>query len=129
MEIKEKALEALEAAADFIKDPNLPDVMKQAISKKTDLTWLDLAQIVLPVAIESVENAKVMLPATVKCQIVTSIVLPLIKGKLPWYLKPFAGKLIEWFIDVIVGALNALFTKQWGKEVVKEEEEKAEGTN
>ena len=78
-----------------------------------------------------VENSQVVLPAQVKASIVTNIVMPLLKDKLPWYVKPFASKLIGWFIDVIIAALNKLFTKQWGKEVVEVEAEtvKAEGTN
>lgn len=113
MEIKETALEALNTAAKVLKDENLPAVMTQAISSKTDAAWLDLAQTVLPIAIESVEQSQVTLPPAVKNNIATNIVLPLIKDKLPWYIKPFAAKLISWFIDVIVSALNKLFTKNW----------------
>lgn len=115
MEIKETALEALNTAAAVLKDKNLPEVMTQAISSKTNTTWLDIAQTALPIAIESVENSKVVLPANVKASIVTNVVMPLIKDKLPWYVKPFATKLINWFIDVIVAALNKLFTKKWGE--------------
>ena len=131
MEIKEKALEALNTAAAVLKDGELSAVMTQAISSKSNMTWLDVAQTALPIAIESVENSQVVLPAQVKASIVTNIVMPLLKDKLPWYVKPFASKLIGWFIDVIIAALNKLFTKQWGKEVVEVETEtvKAEGTN
>ena len=131
MEIKEKALEALNTAAAVLKDGELSAVMTQAISSKSNMTWLDVAQTALPIAIKSVENSQVVLPAQVKASIVTNIVMPLLKDKLPWYVKPFASKLIGWFIDVIIAALNKLFTKQWGKEVVEVETEtvKAEGTN
>lgn len=134
MEIKETALEALNTAAAVLKDSDLPAVMTQAISSKSDMTWLDVAQTALPIAIESVENSKVVLPANVKASIVTNVVMPLIKDKLPWYVKPFASKLISWFIDVIVGALNKLFTKDWGKEAesVQEKddlEKQSAGTN
>lgn len=131
MEIKEKALEALNTAAAVLKDGELSAVMTQAISSKSNMTWLDVAQTALPIAIKSVENSQVVLPAQVKASIVTNIVMPLLKDKLPWYVKPFASKLIGWFIDVIIAALNKLFTKQWGKEVVEVEAEtvKAEGTN
>lgn len=131
MEIKETALEALNTAAAVLKDGELPAVMTQAISSKSNMTWLDVAQTALPIAIKSVENSQVVLPAQVKASIVTNIVMPLLKDKLPWYVKPFASKLIGWFIDVIIAALNKLFTKQWGKETVDVEVEtvKAEGTN
>lgn len=134
MEIKETALEALNTAASVLKDSDLPAVMTQAISSKSDMTWLDVAQTALPIAIESVENSKVVLPANVKASIVTNVVMPLIKDKLPWYVKPFATKLINWFIDVIVAALNKLFTKKWGEGAAEVAEHgvetlKAEGTN
>lgn len=131
MEIKETALEALNTAAAVLKDGELPAVMTQAISSKSNMTWLDVAQTALPIAIKSVENSQVVLPAQIKASIVTNIVMPLLKDKLPWYVKPFASKLIGWFIDVIVAALNKLFTKQWGKETVDVEVQtvKAEGTN
>lgn len=134
MEIKETALEALNTAAAVLKDKNLPAVMTQAISSKTNTTWLDIAQTALPIAIESVENSKVILPANVKASIVTNVVMPLIKDKLPWYVKPFATKLINWFIDVIVASLNKLFTKKWGEGAAEVAEHgvetlKAEGTN
>ena len=134
MEIKETALEALNAAAAVLKDSELPAVMTEAISSKTNTTWLDIAQTALPIAIESVENSKVILPASVKASIVTNVVMPLIKDKLPWYVKPFATKLINWFIDVIVASLNKLFTKKWGEGAAEVAEHgvetlKAEGTN
>ena len=108
--------------------------MTQAISSKSNMTWLDVAQTALPIAIESVENSKVVLPAQVKASIVANVVMPLIKDKLPWYVKPFATKLIGWFIDVIVASLNKLFTKQWGEGAAEIAEHgvetlKAEGTN
>lgn len=134
MEIKETALEALNTAASVLKDSDLPAVMTQAISSKSNMTWLDVAQTALPIAIESVENSKVILPASVKASIVTNVVMPLIKDKLPWYVKPFATKLINWFIDVIVASLNKLFTKKWGEGAAEVAEHgvetlKAEGTN
>ena len=134
MEIKQQALEALNAAASVLKDGDLPAVMTQAISSKSNMTWLDVAQTALPIAIESVENSKVVLPAQVKASIVANVVMPLIKDKLPWYVKPFATKLIGWFIDVIVASLNKLFTKQWGEGAAEIAEHgvetlKAEGTN
>lgn len=134
MQIKEQALQALNTAAAVLKDADLPAAMTQAISSKSDMTWLDIAQTALPIAIESVENSKVVLPASTKSNIVSNVVLPLIKDKLPWYIRPFASTIISWFIDIIVGALNKLFTKDWGKvsedaadldNLVKE----AEGTN
>lgn len=133
MKIKEDALQVLEKAGELLKDPQLSDVMSAAVSSKTDMTWLDMAQTILPIAIESVENCKIELPAKAKNAVVSSIVLPLIKDKLPWYVKPFASKLISWFIDVIVAALNKLFTKKWGEgaEEIAEhgvETLKAEGT-
>ena len=134
MEIKQQALEALNTAASVLKDGDLPAVMTQAISSKSNMTWLDVAQTALPIAIESVENSKVVLPAQVKASIVANVVMPLIKDKLPWYVKPFATKLIGWFIDVIVASLNKLFTKQWGEGAAEIAEHgvetlKAEGTN
>ena len=126
MQVKEEALEVLERAGELLKDPDLSDVMQRAIYNKGDMTWLGMAQLVLPIAIESVENSKVMLSGVAKNQIATDIVLPLIKDKLPWYIKPFATKLISWAIDLIVSALNKLFTKDWAKK--EDEEPKAEGT-
>ena len=126
MQIKQEALEVLQKAGVLLKDPELATVLQRSLYSKTNMTWLDVAQIALPIAIDSVENSKVVLPGAAKNEIVTEIVLPLIKDKLPWYIKPFASKLLSWAIDLIVGALNKLFTKQWGKK--QEEEPKAEGT-
>lgn len=128
MIIREEAVKALQDASKLLQEPSLQETLSHAISSKTDATWLDLAGAVLPVAIESVENSKVVLPASIKNKVVTDMVLPLIKDKLPWYVKPFAGKLISWFIDLIVSSLNKLFTKKWGEEIAKVEEPKAEGT-
>lgn len=133
MKIKTEVIEALEQAGNVLKDPDFSAVMQRAIYSKTDMTWLDLAGTVLPIAIESVENSQVILPAKAKNEIVSSIVLPLIKDKLPWYVKPFAAKLISWFIDLIIAALNKLFTKKWGKGAAEISEHgvetiKAEGT-
>lgn len=131
MKIKEEAVQALKQAGEILKEPEFASVMQRAIYSKTDLTWLGLASTVLPIAIECVENSKVILPSKAKNELVTSVVLPIIKDKLPWYVKPFAGKLISWFIDLIIAALNKLFTKKWGKEAIEivPEEPKAEGTN
>lgn len=134
MKIKTEVIQALEQAGEVIKEPEFSAVMQRAIYGKTDMTWLDLAGTVLPIAIESVENSQVVLPAKAKNEIVSSVVLPLIKDKLPWYIKPFAGKLVTWFIDLIVSALNKLFTKKWGKDAAgltehRVETLKAEGTN
>ena len=134
MRIKTEVIQALEQAGEVIKNPEFSAVMQRAIYGKTDMTWLDLASTVLPIAIESVENSQVVLPAKAKNEIVSSVVLPLIKDKLPWYIKPFAGKLVTWFIDLIVSALNKLFTKKWGKGAADLAEHgvetlKAEGTN
>ena len=130
MQIKEEVVEVLEKTGDLLKEPELADVLQKALYSKTNLTWLDIAQRVLPIAINSVENAQVILSGDDKNAIVTGIVLPLIKDKLPWYIKPFAAKLISWAIDLIVSTLNKLFTKRWGR---KQEEDtpvevKAEGT-
>ena len=132
MQIKEEAIEVLERTGDLIADPEIAAVLQRALYSKTDMTWLEVAQTVLPLAIESVENSKVVLTGAAKNAIVTSILMPLIKDKLPWYIKPFASKLISWAIDLIVSALNKLFTKKWGKKEEEAEipsEEKAEGTN
>ncbi len=130
MQIKEEALEVLQKASVLLKEPELANVLQRSLYSKTNMTWLDVAQTVLPIAIESVENSKVVLPGSAKNEIVTEIVLPLIKDKLPWYIKPFAAKLLSWVIDLIVGALNKLFTKDWGKDAedTVAEEGKAEGS-
>lgn len=122
MQIKEEAIEVLERAGQLIDDPEIAAVLQRALYSKTNMTWLEVAQTVLPLAIESVESSKVVLSGAAKNAIVTSILMPLIKDKLPWYIKPFASKLISWAIDLIVSALNKLFTKKWGK---KEKEEPA----
>jgi len=128
MKLKEEAVEVLEKAGELLKEPELAATLQHAITSKGDMTWLDLANTVLPIAIDSVENSKVALSGKQKNAIVTDILMPLIKDKLPWYVKPFASKLISWAIDLIVNALNKLFTKKWKKEVVEVEVEKAEGT-
>ena len=129
MHIKEEALEVLRKAGELLQDPELSPNIQHAISTKTDLTWLDIANTVLPIAIDSVENSQVILTSKAKNMLVTNILLPLVKDKLPWYVKPFAGKLISWAIDLIVNVLNKLFTKKWGKEIVAVvDTTKAEGT-
>lgn len=125
MQIKEEALEVLQKASSLLNEPELTNVLQRALYSKTDMTWLDVAKTALPIAIKSVEDSQVILPSSAKNEIVTEIVLPLIKDKLPWYVKPFAAKLVSWAIDLIVSALNKLFTKDWGKE---EKADKAEGT-
>lgn len=128
MQIKEEAVEVLKKAGDLLKEPELAATLEHAINSKGDMTWLDLAGTVLPIAIDSVENSKVVLTGEQKNAIVTGILLPLVKDKLPWYVKPFAAKLISWAIDLIVGTLNKLFTKKWKKEVAEVVVDKAEGT-
>ena len=127
MKIKEEALEVLQKTGEILKEPEFAESIQHAISSKVDMTWLEVANIVLPMAIDSVENSKVKMSSNAKNKLVTDLILPLIKDKLPWYAKPFAAKLIGWAIDLIVGALNKLFTKKWKKEVV-ETNVKAEGT-
>ena len=128
MEIKQEVLEVLYKTDYLLKDEAFSDKIKVAVSSKSNMTWLDIASTVLPIAIDSVENSKVHLSSATKNAIVTNVVLPLIKDKLPWYIKPFASKLISWAIDLIVSTLNKLFTKKWKKELPDTEVKQAEGT-
>lgn len=128
MEIKQEVLEVLYKTDYLLKDEAFSDKIKIAVNSKSNMTWLDIASTVLPIAIDSVENSKVHLSSATKNAIVTNVVLPLIKDKLPWYIKPFASKLISWAIDLIVSTLNKLFTKKWKKESPDTEVKQAEGT-
>ena len=113
MKIKKEVLEVLSKAAVLLNEPDLPSKFTEAISSKTDMSWVQLAGTILPIAISSVENSKLMMSSEMKATIVNQLVLPFIKDKLPWYVKPFAAKLLGWIIDLIVSSLNKLFTKKW----------------
>ena len=77
------------------------------------MTWFELLQNVTPIVIASVEKGKIELTSQEKANLATDIILPLVKDKLPWYIKPFANTLIKKVIDVIISALNKLFTSDW----------------
>lgn len=116
MKVKEEVLEKLGEISAMLNQPDLPEAFTKAISSKTEMTWVELAGATLPVIINSIEQSKIVMSSETKAAIANSLVLPLIKNKLPWYVKPFAAKMLGWIIDLIVSSLNKLFTKKW-KEV------------
>lgn len=109
--------EVLDGAKGIINSNELEKKLNKVISNSSDMTWLDLANSAIPFVVTSIENGKVELSGSQKSKLASDIVLPLIKDKLPWYLKPIAGTLIKKVIDVIVGVLNKLFTHDWGTTV------------
>lgn len=109
--------EVLDGAKGIINSNELEKKLNKVISNSSDMTWLDLANSAIPFVVTSIENGKVELSGSQKSKLASDIVLPLIKDKLPWYLKPIAGTLIKKVIDVIVGVLNKLFTHDWGATV------------
>lgn len=119
MIIKEEVIEALEQAGELLKDKDLADKLATQVVQGSELTWLQLASSVIATTVDSVESGKIVLSGNQKKALVTDIVLPLLKNKLPFYLKPFASMIIGWFIDILVGGLNKLFTKSWKKEEKK----------
>lgn len=109
--------EVLDGAKGIINSNELEKKLNKVISNSSDMTWLDLANSAIPFVVTSIENGKVELSGSQKSKLASDIVLPLIKDKLPWYLKPIAGTLIKKVIDIIVGVLNKLFTHDWGTTV------------
>ena len=119
MVIKEEVVKALEQAGELLKDKELADKLTTQVVQGSELTWLELASNVIATTVDSVESGKISLSGAQKKALATDIVLPLIQDKLPFYIKPFASMIIGWFIDILVGGLNKLFTKSWKKEEKK----------
>lgn len=109
--------EVLEGAKTIINSNDLEKKLNKVISNSSDMTWLDLANSAIPVVVTSVENGKVELTGSQKSKLASDIILPLIKDKLPWYIKPIAGTLVKKLIDVVIGVLNKIFSHDWGKTV------------
>ena len=109
--------EVLDGAKGIINSNELEKKLNKVISNSSDMTWLDLANSAIPFVVTSIENGKVELSGSQKSKLAGDIVLPLIKDKLPWYLKPIAGALVKKVIDVVVGVLNKLFSHDWGTTV------------
>lgn len=109
--------EVLDGAKGIINSNELEKKLNKVISNSSDMTWLDLANSAIPFVVTSIENGKVELSGSQKSKLASDIVLPLIKDKLPWYLKPIAGALVKKVIDVVIGVLNKLFTHDWGTTV------------
>lgn len=126
MIISEQMKDVLADAQVLLADSKLTEKLSKTITSSSDKTWLDVATNVLPVVISTVEKGKVELTSNEKSKLVSDLILPLIKDKLPWYIKPFASKLVNYVIDIIVGALNKLFTKDWSKKEEAVAEIKAE---
>lgn len=110
----ETVREALEDAKGLLNTSELSRKLNKTIVNSSDMTWFELLQNVTPIVIASVEKGKIELTSQEKANLATDIILPLVKDKLPWYIKPFANTLIKKVIDVIVSALNKLFTSDWG---------------
>lgn len=109
--------EVLDGAKGIINSNELEKKLNKVISNSSDMTWLDLANSAIPFVVTSIENGKVELSGSQKSKLASDIVLPLIKDKLPWYLKPIAGALVKKVIDVVIGVLNKLFSHDWGTTV------------
>lgn len=109
--------EVLDSAKSIINSNELEKKLNKVISNSSDMTWLDLANSAIPFVVTSIENGKVELTGSQKAKLASDIVLPLIKDKLPWYLKPIAGTLVRKVIDVVIGVLNKLFSHDWGTTV------------
>lgn len=107
----------LNDAKSVINSGELEKKLNKVISSSSDMTWLDLANSAIPVVVTSIENGKVELTGSQKSKLASDIILPLIKDKLPWYIKPIAGTLVKTLIDIVIGILNKLFTHDWGKTV------------
>lgn len=129
---KQKALDILQQIELLTDNEKLKNALSKVITSKSSMTWLDVCKTLLPAAVDSVENSKVVLTSKAKNKLVSDLILPLIKDKLPWYIKPFAGKLLSSIIDLVIAVLNGLFTKDWGnvkKELTKDDEKLVAGTN
>ena len=109
--------EVLEGAKSIINSTELEKKLNKAIGDSSEMTWLELANSAIPVVVTSIENGKVELSGSQKSKLASDIILPLIKDKLPWYLKPVAGALIKKVIDIVISLLNKLFSHNWGKTV------------
>ena len=120
MVIKEEVVKALQQASELLKDKDLVDKLSVQVVKGSEMTWVELASGLVATTVDSIEKGKIVLTGTQKKALATDIILPLLKDKLPFYLKPFASMVIGWFIDILVGGLNKLFTKDWKKEEPKD---------
>lgn len=109
----ETVKETLEGVKQFVNTTDLAKKLNKTIVASSEMTWLELIQNVTPIVIASVENGKIELDSKEKANLATNIILPLVKDKLPWYIKPFATNLIKQVINVIISALNKLFTNEW----------------
>jgi len=109
--------EMLNDVKDLINTEELSEKLGKAVVTGSDLTWLDLTGEVLPIVVSAVENGKVELSSAKKSALATNIILPIIKDKLPWYIKPFASSLVKWLISAVISALNNLLSKDWNAKI------------
>lgn len=109
--------EVLNEVKDLINTDELRTKLKRVVVAGSETTWLDLTGEVLPLVVSAVENGKVELTSAQKSTLASDIILPLIKDKLPWYIKPFASSLVKWLIAVAVSTLNKLLTKDWNAQL------------
>lgn len=98
--------EVLNEVKELINTDELRTKLKRVVVAGSETTWLDLTGEVLPLVVSAVENGKVELTSAQKSTLASDIILPLIKDKLPWYIKPFASSLVKWLIAVAVSTLN-----------------------
>ena len=109
--------EVLNEVKELINTDELRTKLKRVVVAGSESTWLDLTGEVLPLVVSAVENGKVELTSAQKSTLASDIILPLIKDKLPWYIKPFASSLVKWLISVAVSTLNKLLTKDWNAQI------------
>ncbi len=109
--------EVLNEVKELINTDELRTKLKRVVVAGSDTTWLDLTGEVLPLVVSAVENGKVALTSAQKSALASNIILPLIKEKLPWYIKPFASSLVKWLIAAVISALNKLLSKDWNAQI------------
>lgn len=105
--------DTLKDVSAFLNTKELQKKLNKTISASSNATWFDLVKTLTPTVVAAVENGKVELSGKEKANLATNIIMPLIKDKLPWYIKPFANTIIGKAIDIVVAALNKLFSNEW----------------
>lgn len=109
----EALTQILSDAKNLINTQELREKLDKAVVNGSDLTWIELVGETLPIVVESVEKGKIELSSLEKSNLASKIILPVVKDKLPFYLKPFANTIIKYAISLIVSALNKLLSQDW----------------
>lgn len=109
--------EVLNQVKELINTDELRTKLNRIVVAGSKTTWLDLTGEVLPLVVSAVENGKVALTSAQKSALASNIILPLIKEKLSWYIKPFASSLVKWLISAVISALNKLLSKDWNAQI------------